>query len=239
MDRDLNKVCSICVRGGSKGVPNKNIRELCGVPLIGHSVSQAVSSGLFSEVVVSSDSDEILGIAREFGATRLVKRPDDMASDKAPKLTAIRHCISEVEKQSNQVFDIVVDLDATSPLRITSDIAGSIGLLSKSGATNIITGAPARRSPYFNLVEVDTNGVASLSKPSQKAEIDRRQDSPECFDMNASIYVWWRDVLFDNDALFLDGTLLFEMPEERSMDIDSELDFELVEFLMKRANEQK
>ena len=220
-------------------MPNKNIRTLCGVPLIGHSVSQAVSSGLFSEVAVSSDSDEILRIAEDFGATRLIKRPDDMASDKAPKLTAIRHCISETEKQSNKVFDVIVDLDATSPLRSTSDIEGAVALLNTSGATNVITGAPARRSPYFNLVELDSVGVASLSKPPQQAEIDRRQDSPNCFDMNASIYVWWRDALFGNDALFLDGTFLFEMPEERSMDIDSELDFELVEFLMKRANEQK
>ena len=104
-------------------------------------------------------------------------------------------------------------------------------LLETRCVSNIITGAPARRSPYFNLVEINDNGVAMLSK-SLLNPVVRRQDSPKCFDMNASIYVWRREALFGNDSIFNRDTLLYIMPEDRSVDIDSELDFEFVEFLM-------
>ena len=103
--------------------------------------------------------------------------------------------------------------------------------MEKEGASNILTGSPAHRSPYFNLVELDSNGVIVLSKPST---VGRRQDSPSCFDLNASIYVWQRDVLLNRDSVFNEKTLLFLMPEERSRDIDSELDFEIVELLAKK-----
>ena len=116
------------------------------------------------------------------------------------------------------------------------DIKNAVRLLEKSGVSNVITGALARRSPYFNLVEVDESGVARLSKPLT-APITRRQDSPKCFDMNASIYVWQRKALFKNETIFLSDTALYEMPEERSVDIDNELDFEFVTFLMSKRNE--
>ena len=102
------------------------------------------------------------------------------------------------------------------------------------GVTNVITGAPAHRSPYFNLVERAADGSVHPSKPLDRP-IERRQDAPACFDMNASIYVWRRDPLVESAAVFYPDTLLYEMPVERSFDIDSELDFELVEFLMKRS----
>lgn len=228
----MNRLCTICARGGSKGVKGKNIREMLGKPLIAHSIEQARSSGLFELIAVSSDSKEILNVAERFGADIVVDRPSELASDSAAKLPAIRHCFEEVEKKCGVTFDVLVDLDATSPLRIPEDIIGAVDLLETQKIANVITGAPARRSPYFNLVEIGEDGVVRLSKiPSHP--IVRRQDAPQCYDMNASIYVWWRDSLFREGAIFQEDTRLFVMPEERSIDIDSELDFKFVEFLMR------
>jgi CMP-N,N'-diacetyllegionaminic acid synthase len=221
---------------GSKGVPNKNIRDLCGLPLIVHSIRQARESGLFAAIAVSSDSDRILQLSQAEGVEFSVRRPDELATDTAAKIPAIQHCVREAERLAGRSFHTLVDLDSTSPLRSTEDIRGAVSLLESRGVSNVITGAPARRSPYFNLVEVDADGVAKLSKPGQG--FIRRQDAPRSYDMNASIYVWSREALLDGGRIFNSDTLLFEMPEERSVDIDSELDFKLVELLMQeRQNE--
>jgi len=227
----MKRICTICARGGSKGVKNKNIRDLCGKPLIVHSIVQAKETGLFGAIAVSSDSDAILETAGKWGADYLIRRPDALATDRAAKLPAIQHCVKEVEKITGSLFDIIVDLDATSPLRFASDIKEAVRLLEERGCGNLITAAPARRSPYFNLVEVTEEGFARLSKTLPN-KIIRRQDSPRCFDMNASIDVCTRDVLLRGDSVFRDDTLLFVMPEERSIDIDSELDFKFVRMLM-------
>lgn len=227
----VKRLCSICARGGSKGVPGKNIRMLAGKPLIAHSVGHALESELFEAVAVSSDSDEILETARLHGASILIERPAEMASDTAGKLPVIQHALEQAEAQSGQRYDTQVDLDATSPLRSVQDVIGSVKLLEETGCSNVITGAPAHRSPYFNLVERDVNGVVHLSKNLPQGVV-RRQDSPDCFDMNASIYVWQRDRLLNDPKLFYDDTRLYEMPRERSFDIDEELDFKIVELIM-------
>ena len=233
----MKRICTICARGGSKGVPNKNIRNLLGKPLIAHSILQAKSSGLFDAITISSDSSQILDVAKEWGADYLIKRPDELATDLSAKMPAIKHCVIETEKLSKYKYDVIVDLDATSPLRNIKDIKGAVELLEKKGVSNVITGAPARHSPYFNLVEVEESSVARLSKPLT-VPIIRRQDSPKCFDMNASIYVWRRKALFENESIFLSDTALYEMPEERSIDIDSELDFEFVTYIMSKKDEK-
>jgi CMP-N,N'-diacetyllegionaminic acid synthase len=140
-----------------------------------------------------------------------------------------------VEERAGRTFDVLVDLDATSPLREAADVVGAVQLLESRGATSVITGSPARRSPYFNLVELDDAGHVRLSKTLAVPPL-RRQDAPRCFDMNASVYVWRRDSFVAQPAVFYPDTLLFEMPEERSHDIDSELDFQWVELLMERRS---
>jgi N-acylneuraminate cytidylyltransferase/CMP-N,N'-diacetyllegionaminic acid synthase len=230
----MKRICTICARGGSKGVKGKNTRPLLGTPLIAYSIRQARESGLFQAIAVDSDADSILDVAREWGADYTIKRPDELATDRAAKLPAIRHCVVEAERRAGMTFDVIVDLDATSPLRNPDDIVRCVNLLEERGVSNVITGAPARRSPYFNLVEVDAGGVARLSK-SLPVPVVRRQDAPACFDMNASIYVWRRQALFESDSVFNSDTALYVMPEERSVDIDSELDFMIVEHLMALA----
>jgi CMP-N,N'-diacetyllegionaminic acid synthase len=235
MDNSLIRLCTICARGGSKGVKGKNVRMMHGKPLIAHSIDQARASGLFDAIAVSSDSAHILEIASACGVVHLVNRPAELATDTAAKLPVIRHCVSEVERVRGQTYNTLVDLDATSPLRSIQDIQNAVSLLETSGFGNVITAMPARRSPYFNLVEVDSNNSVTLSKPSATPLV-RRQDAPKCYDMNASIYVWQRNVLFGAPTLFNSDTGLYVMPEERSIDIDSELDYLFVELLMSRAS---
>ncbi|MEZ5342986.1 MAG: acylneuraminate cytidylyltransferase family protein [Acidimicrobiales bacterium] len=223
------RLCTICARGGSVGVPGKNTRLIGGVPLIAHSIRQARESGLFALIAVDSDSQEILDVAREFGADLTLVRPADMATSAAPKVPVIHRAASEVERLTGLRFDTFVDLDATSPLRLPDDIVQSVALLEDSGCENVITGAASHRSPYFNLVELDADGVAVLSKPST---IARRQDSPRCFDMNGSVYVWRREPFMTEPFLFGPSTRLFEMPRERSVDIDEPIDLRIVEMLL-------
>lgn len=225
------RICTICARGGSKGVKNKNIREMLGQPLISYTIMQAKQSGLFNCIAVSSDCTEILDTAVKWGVDYVIQRPKELATDAAAKLPVIRHCLVEAERLAGVQFDIVVDLDVTSPLRSADDIVSCVGLLETRRVSNVITGTPARRSPYFNLVETNEVGVPRLCKSLDVAVV-RRQDAPKCYDMNASIYAWQRDVLLSSSSIFNDDTLLYVMPEERSIDIDTELDFEFVKFIM-------
>ncbi len=228
----MKAICTILARGGSKGVPGKNIRPLLGKPLIAYTIEQAWESGLFQAVAVSSDSDDILATARDHGVDHIIRRPAEMADDTAGKYPGIRHCVLEVEEATGARFDCIVDLDPTSPLRSVDDILGAVALWQENGGQGtVITGAPARRSPYFNLVERDAGGFVRLVKPPE-GTIQRRQDAPECWDMNASIYVYNRDRFVADPGLFDELTDIFVMPEERSVDIDSPLDFKLVELLM-------
>lgn len=232
------KTCSICIRGGSKGIPQKNIQPIAGKPLFFHTIYQALGSKVFDAVAVSSDSKEILDLARTIPGVLCVERPAELATDQAAKVPAIRHCLLEIEKHLGAKTQIAVDLDATSPLRTIEDILSSVRLLEKNPeCTNVITGMKSRRSPYFNLVEQNANGFISLSKITNPP-VHRRQDAPTCFDMNASIYVWRRDVLMSEDSVILLKTMIYEMPEERSFDIDSPLDFKIVEMLLKERNNE-
>ncbi|MCI4411715.1 MAG: acylneuraminate cytidylyltransferase family protein [Thiotrichales bacterium] len=226
-------LCTICARGGSKGVKNKNIRPINGKPLIGYTIEQALESCLFDHVVISTDSDDIAKVSETFGAEVFFKRDADLASDTAGKLEVIRDALLKSEAHYNKTYKYHVDLDATSPLRDVTDIVESFNQFKRDNNSNLITAMPSRRSPYFNLVEVDAYGKVALSK-KMDGTVVRRQDAPKSYDMNASIYIWTRDALLSQPSLFSDTTGLYVMPEERSIDIDAGVDFEFVEFLMRK-----
>ena len=226
-------LCTICVRGGSKGVKNKNIKNLLGKPLIAYTIEQAKQSNLFEHIVISTDDDNIANISKQYGAEVFFKRNPEMSSDTAGKLEVIKDAFIKSEKYYNTTFDYLIDLDATAPLRDVNDITNSFNQFLKDKNDNLITAMPSRRNPYFNLVEVDTNGKVKLSKQLDK-KILRRQDAPKCYDMNASIYIWTRDTILNKNSIFLENTGLYVMPEERSIDIDTPLDFEFVKFIMEK-----
>lgn len=226
----MTTIASICARGGSQGVPRKNIRPLCGKPLIVHTIEHALACPLIERVYVSTDDEEIAKIAREAGADVPFLRPPELATSEAGKIPVICHLVDEVEKSGVKVSRIV-DLDPTSPLRTISDIEQCITMLDDETDV-VITGYLAEKSPYFNMVERKGDGnvglVCRLDKP-----VVRRQDAPEVYAMNASIYVWHRHSL--DKGLWEGRVRLYEMPRERSIDIDHEIDFRLVEIYMQRA----
>jgi CMP-N,N'-diacetyllegionaminic acid synthase len=227
----MRRMCTVLARAGSVGVPGKNVRLLGGVPLVAHSIRHARTTGLFEAVVVSTDDPEVRRIAEAEGVDLVIERPPELATATAGKVPAIVHAVEVAEKTLRGSFDVVVDLDATSPLRLPDDVVAAVALLEHDpDAVNVITAAPARRSPYFNLVERRPDGVVQLARPTDPPVL-RRQDAPECFDMNASIYVWRRAALQAGLAVINPGTRLLVMPEERSHDVDSELDWSIVTHL--------
>ena len=221
------------MRGGSRGVPNKNLRELLGKPILAYTIEQALQSELFEHVVVSTDSEKISKLAQTYGAEAWFMRSAELATDDAPKLPAIRHAFLEAEKHYDQQFDVLVDLDATSPLRKVEDITSAYKQFLDEDANILISACPSRKNPYFNMVE-KINGRIEIVKQLEKNPV-RRQDAPKVYDMNASIYIWKRDVLLSYNTFYTERTSLFIMPEERSVDIDTELDWEFVEFMIKKS----
>ncbi|MGH6626578.1 MAG: acylneuraminate cytidylyltransferase family protein [Burkholderiaceae bacterium] len=227
------RIISICARGGSAGVPGKNIRLLCGKPLIGWTIEQAFASSVADRVLVSTDSEEIAQVARRFGAEVPFVRPAELATATAGKLPVIQHLVQWVEAHAGPVSR-VMDLDPTSPLRDISDIQACDAML--DGATDVvITGYESDKNPYFNMVELKANGFYErvCAPPS---EVLGRQLAPKVYAMNASIYAWHRHTL--SSSLWAAPRIrLHVMPRERSIDIDHAVDFDLVELLMKKKGQ--
>ena len=229
-----NVLCTICMRGGSKGVANKNILKINNKPLLYYTIKQAIKSKLFDNIIVSTDSLKIANLSTKFGAKCWFKRPQYLSDDKAGKLNVIKHALLESEKHFNKKFDIIVDLDATAPLRNVSDIQKAYNKFVKDKSNNLITATIAKKNPYFNQIQFKKNKYDVVVK--QKTLPKRRQDAPKVYDMNASIYIWRRNFLLKSNNIFTSKTSLFIMPPERSCDIDNKLDFKFVEYMMKRKN---
>ena len=230
----MKVLCTICAREKSKGVPNKNIKEIAGKPLIAFSIQQALESNLFDKIVVSTDSDEIRKIAKKYGAESWFSRPAEFSQDDSPKIPVIKHALEESEKKFNCKFSHIIDLDITAPLRNIEDIRKAYKIFLKDSFDNLITGTRSRKNPYFNMIEL-TNGKVELSKQLKHMPVNRQQ-SPQVYDMNASIYIWTRDFLLKENSLFSGRLGFYEMPEDRSIDIDSPLEWEIVKMLLKKKS---
>ena len=226
---------TIGARGGSKGVKNKNIRPLCGVPLIAHTIRQAKRWGQADHIVCSTDSAEIAKIAKKYGAEVPFMRPAALATDQAGKRGVLRHALQTMEKLTGEKFSILVDLDATAPIRQVRDIDQSLRTFLKKKAKCVFSVTPSRKNPYFNMVEADGQGWVKLVKKLSRP-IVRRQDAPKVYDMNASIYVYDRDFLLDEkiNTVFSSRSAVWVMDEWSAFDIDTEMDFKFIEFLISK-----
>lgn len=224
-------IATICARGGSQGLPGKNIRPLAGKPLICHTIDQARACSKIERVFVSTDSEEIARVARQGGAEVLGLRPPHLATAQAGKIPAIAHLVGQVEALGVTVTRIV-DLDPTSPLRDVADIEACLQLLDAT-TDAVITGYVAEKNPYFNMVEQQPDGCFGLVKKPPGGVVSRQQ-APVVYAMNASIYVWHRHTL--ERGLWAGRTRLHCMPRERSIDIDSLIDFRMVELLFREKN---
>ncbi len=231
-------LCTICARGGSKGIKNKNLINISGKPLISFTIEQAISSNIFDKIVLSSDSDEIITLAKAFNIDHFIKRNKALSNDKSGKLDAIKdaHLKSEIFFKSK--FDYIIDLDVTSPLRNISDICDAFKQFVNNDNDNLFSVTNAKKNPYFNLIQINEKDRVVLVKKNKNG-ILRRQDAPKCYEMNASIYIWKRNILKSKKTIFLKNTGIYIMPEERSIDIDSMFDYKIVKFLLENKNAKK
>ena len=229
----MNIICVIGARGGSKGVAGKNIRPLLGKPLIGWSIEQAQSCSLVNRVVVSTDSLEIANVARNFNADVPFIRPNYLATDEAGKWQVWQHALKQCENIYKENYDIYLDLDCTSPIRDIEDIYKAIELYQKSNVDAIFSICESRKNPYFNMVEYNEEKKLKIVK-SLGESIVRRQDAPKVYDHVASIYVLNPNYLRKGKNLLSGKVEGYDIGIDKSLDLDSEFDFELIEYLMKK-----
>mgnify|MGYP005631852305 FL=1 len=228
------KTCAfIFARGGSKGVPGKNIKYLNGSPLIEYSIKVAKELHDISSIFVSTDDAEISNVANRLGV-EVILRPSELAQDNSPEWASWKHAVQWVYKNKG-VFDKFVSLPTTSPLRNSKDVKGAIDLLDDNTDV-VITVSDVARNPFFNMVKID-NGYANLLIESDKV-FTRRQDSHRVFDITTVAYVSSPEFILNNNYLFDGRVKAYIVPIERAIDIDTELDFSIAEFLSKKGKDK-
>jgi CMP-N-acetylneuraminic acid synthetase len=222
----------VFARGGSKGLPGKNIKPLAGKPLIQYSIESAASSRLIDQVFVSTDDIDIAEVARVNGAV-VIDRPNELATDISPEWLSWRHAIEWV-KEHYGPFDVFVSLPATSPLRSVEDIDGAIFKLKEMKSDICISVTEASRSPYFNMVKQSEIGYVELvNKP--ETDVVRRQDAPKVFDITTVVYASTPDFILNNYGLFSGTVTSIDVPKERAVDIDDIYDFKFAEVLVQEG----
>lgn len=225
-----NKILvTVCARGGSRGVKNKNIRLLNNKPLICHTLDILKASPLIDAYVISSDSDEIIKVAQDYGWEVYFKRPKCLAQDKVGRIEAIRHAVRWMENDRKIKYEIIADLGVATPFKTAEDLENCVKLLIDEGASNVFSVSVAQRNPYYNMIEIKRNRVKIVKKLS--AEISDRRDAPLVYSLNDGLNVWRRKALFSKHPFFTTTTKAYIMPRERSIDIDEEIDFKIAEYL--------
>jgi len=213
-------------RGGSKGVPRKNVAPLGGKPLIAWTVEAAVASRTLDRVIVSSDDREIIDAAVAAGAEAPFVRPAELARDDTPGAAPVVHVLDAIGER----YDYVVLLQPTSPFRTSEDIDAAVELCAGSGAPSVVSVAPANSSPHW-MYSVDHDGTMTPVIPAEKV-VGRRQELPSVFELNGAVYVARVDWLREHGSFIGPETLAYVMPEERSLDIDTPLDLVVARALL-------
>jgi CMP-N,N'-diacetyllegionaminic acid synthase len=234
----MSVLCVVGARGGSQGLPGKNIRPLLGKPLIAWSIEQARRVSQCRRVVVSTDSTDIAEVARQAGAEIPFMRPADLAGPAVGKFQVWQHALQACEDHFGERYECLIDLDCTNPLRDSADIEAALVQFQAGrsrGVDAVFSVCEARKNPYFNLVEPDASGALRMSKKTPSVVI-ARQSAPPVYEHVASIYVLAADYLRRAHHL-LDGHAEgYDIGQHKSFDIDSEFDFQLVEYLMARRH---
>ena len=221
----------IGARAGSKGVPGKNFRDMCGKPLMDWSLDQLLENARVDAVVVSTDGQAMYDHAVAKGALDIGLRPDHLATDDAPKWGVWQHALDAAEALVGKA-SAFVDLDCTSPLRLPEDIDGALDLFAAQNPDMVMSCCHANKNPYFNMVEPDETGALQVSKPLPGG-VWARQNAPVVYEHAASTYVLAPAYLRRASTIYEGRVIPYVMPAERCMDVDDPLDWKIVEFLMK------
>jgi len=224
----------ILARGGSKGIPKKNIKQLCGKPLIAYTIEAAFNSECINRVVVSTDDDEIAEIAKKWGADVPFKRPEKLATDTATSNDAIVHALNWLLKNENYTPELFLNLQATSPFRDKKDIDKAIKKFIDSDADSLISVTETDKSPYW-MRTIDENGYLNPIMETDK-KYNRRQDLPSVYVLNGAIYMMESIRFLKNRKFNIGNVLPYIMDKISSVDIDNMLDWKFAEFLMEEKN---
>lgn len=229
----MNIIAFIFARGGSKGLPGKNIRPFMGKPLIAWAIEHAKAVERIRRVIVSTDSQDIAEVAMAYGAEVPFIRPARLATDDVPEWLAWRHAMQYINDTEGSLPDLMVSVPATSPLRKPEDIERCIDEYVRSSSDIVVTVAKAYRNPYYNMVVRNEDGSVSLVNPPA-SNLGTRQSAPVVYDMTTVAYVVRPQFIFDRNYIFSGNVSAVEIPKERSVDIDDEYDFTLAEFLFQK-----
>lgn len=219
----------IFARGGSKGLPRKNIKLLAGKPLIQYSIETAKKVSSIDKIFVSTDDAEIASIAKSANAI-IIDRPAELAEDTSSEWLAWQHSINWVNEHYGE-FSGFVSLPATSPLRSVEDVQHAINKRLEKNADICISVTPANRSPYFNMVKINSEEEVSLVNASN-SEIFRRQDAPKVFDITTVVYATTPEFIMNHESIFQGKVTSIEVPKSRAVDIDDIYDFKLAEAIL-------
>ena len=234
----MRTLITICARGGSKGIPGKNIRPLNGRPLLHYTVATArayAARAGQTDVELSTDSDEIREVAAAAGLTTAYRRPPALGTDSAGKIDAIADLKRYAEAHYGRSYDLVIDLDVTSPLRTVADLeAARKQLADQPEALNIFSVSPANRNPYFNMVEERPDGYVDLAKRPDQPFLTR-QSAPNVYDMNASFYLFRAAFFERNERSSITARSLAYVVPHACFDLDHPLDFEIMDFLLREG----
>jgi CMP-N-acetylneuraminic acid synthetase len=226
----------IPARGGSRGLPGKNIRELAGLPLIAHSIRFAKMCPAVDRCIVSTDSEEIAVVAREHGGDVPFLRPAELAQDETPMMPVLKHALEEVERAEGRRYGSVLLLDPTSPGRMPEDVTRALEILSKSAdAAGVIAVSKPTFNPFWvGVVEKEGGQIVPAFDTSKT--YTRRQDVPPFKRINGSLYLWRRDYVVDPPAAWYQKPHLgIEIPEARAFSIDDLFEFQVVELLVENG----
>jgi len=218
----------IPARGGSKGLPRKNIKPLLGKPLIAYTIEQALASKHLDRVIVSTDSEEIAEVSRKYGAEVPFMRPKELATDEAKSINVVLHVIKWME-ENDKSYDLLMLLQPTSPLRTVEDIDKAIELLLEKEANAIISVCEVEQHSYWSNVLPPDGCMKNFIRPEVTNK--NRQELPLFYRLNGAIYLVYWDYLKQEKTFFGDKTFAYIMPRERSIDIDEEIDFILAELI--------
>lgn len=229
----------IFARGGSQGVPGKNIRLLAGKPLIAYAIETALQSEFIDRIVVSTDDEKIARVAQDFGAEVPFVRPKELAQNNSSEWLAWQHAIRILKEQDNgRKLDVFVSIPPTAPLRVAEDVDNAIQTFLESDADIAITVKKTGRHPSFNMITLDEQNYAELVLPLDK-QVIRRQDVPPMYDMTTVAYVARPKFIMKSKAIFEGKVKAVLIPEERALDIDTEFDFQFAEYLVTNRMKRK
>jgi CMP-N,N'-diacetyllegionaminic acid synthase len=221
----------ITARGGSKGVPRKNVKLLAGKPLIAWTIQAALQSQRLSRVIVSTDNTEIAQISKQWGAEVPFMRPPELAQDDTPHILVVEHVIQWLQKHDNTQPDYIMLLQPTSPLRSTEDIGATIQMAEACHAVAVVSVSAMDSHPYLAKQILEDGTLADFV--ASDISYLRRQDLPPAYALNGAIYLNRCESLLRDRTFLPPGTCGYIMPPERSLDIDTPWDFYLAELVLK------